>query len=184
MQQSTSIRNFCLSALMCALLVTSTLLLRFPLPGTDVLFTTQLIFVLLSGLVLPTPYGLYAVLGYIFLGLMGIPVFSSVSGLAVIATPSFGFLLGFPCAVLVSSFVRQLLAQKKSCDLLAALAGTFIMYVVALGYIALLNGIWLRAPIGVTELLATYCAWFLPLDIVKAALAAMIAPRLRKAIRL
>lgn len=184
MQKSRSIRHFCLSALMCALLIVSTLLLRFPLPGTDVLFTTQLIFVLLAGLVLPTPYGLYAVLGYIFLGLMGIPVFSSVSGLAVVATPSFGFLLGFPCAVMIAALVRRFLEQKKSCDILAALAGTIAVYMVALSYIALLNGVWLRSPIGLKELLATYCAWFLPLDIVKAALAAMIAPRLRKAIRL
>lgn len=182
--QGKSIRLFCCAALLCALLVVSTLLLRFPLPGTDVLFTTQLVFVLLSGLVLPFPYGLYGVLGYLALGLIGLPVFSSVSGPSVVATPTFGFLMGFPCAVLIAGVIRRILQKKKSCDLVAALAGTLAMYVVALGYIALLNGLWLRTPIGIKELLAVYCAGFLPLDVVKAVMAAMIAPRLRKAIRL
>ena len=42
-----SARLLCYSALMCTLIIVSTLWIRFPIPGTDVMFTTQVFFVLL-----------------------------------------------------------------------------------------------------------------------------------------
>ncbi|MEG0270133.1 MAG: hypothetical protein RR821_07750, partial [Clostridia bacterium] len=47
------------SALMCALIIVSTLWFKFGIPGTDVLVTTQVFFVLLCGQLLPTRYCLY-----------------------------------------------------------------------------------------------------------------------------
>lgn len=175
--------QLCLSALMCVLLIVSTLLLRFPFPGTDVLFTAQVFAVLLCGLTLPLGCGLYAVCGYLFLGLMGLPVFSSVSGPAAIASPSFGYLLGFPFALFAESFVLEKLHEKKSRFILAALAGVLAIYFVALPYIALLKGLWLKAPLGFAELLQVYCLGFLPMDILKALLSAVAAPSLLKALR-
>lgn len=181
-QKKSNIRLVCCAALMCTMLVVSTLLIRFPLPGTDVLFTTQLIFILLSALILPVPYGLYAVVAYLLLGLIGLPVFSSVCGPAVVFTPSFGFLLGFLFAVLAAAYVRSRLEAKKGCDLLAALSGTVVMYIAALTYIAVLNQLWFHSTVSFRELFSIYCAGFLPLDLLKTVLAALIAPRLRKAI--
>jgi len=179
-----SIMMLCLSALICALMVISTLFFRFPLPGTDVMFTFQVLIVLLCGLVFPLRYGLYAVAGYIVLGFVGFPVFSSVSGPGVVVAPSFGYLLGFPCAICMERIFRRRFSNKKSCDVLAALMGICVMYSVALFYIALLMNLWLKKPLGVGELFSVYCLAFLPLDIIKAILAALIAPRLRKALKL
>lgn len=175
---------FCVSSLMCATLIVSTLVLRFPLPGTDLLITAQLLFALLSGLVLPLVYSLLSIIGYIFLGLIGLPVFSAASGPAIVFTPNFCFLLGFLAAVTVEFFLCKMLKDKKNCDFLAALSGTFAMYVVALPCIALQNRVLLQSPIGITELMLGYCAIFLPFDLLKAYLASLIAPRLRKAIHL
>lgn len=177
-----SIEMLCLSALMCALLILSAVLFRFPLPGTDVLFTLQVMAVLMCGLVLPLRYALYSVLGYIALGLLGLPVFSSVCGPGAVFTPSFGFLLGFPAAVGVEHFLLDGLKSKKSRDFVAALCGIFAMYTVALCYIALLKGLWMRETVAFGELFMLYCFPFLPMDILKALLAALIAPRLRKAL--
>ena len=84
-----SARLLCYSALMCALIIVSTLWIRFPIPGTDVMFTTQVFFVLLCGQLLPPRYCLYTLLLYVGMGLAGVPVFSSICGPAVLSTPSF-----------------------------------------------------------------------------------------------
>ena len=44
------VRLLTLSALMCALIIVSTLWLKFTIPGTDVMFSSQVFFVLLCGL--------------------------------------------------------------------------------------------------------------------------------------
>ena len=95
------------SALMCALLIVSTLWFKFNIPGTGVLFTTQVLFVLLCGQILPPAACLAAIGAYLALGLLGVPVFSATQGLAVMATPSFGYLLGFPVAAVLPAAVRR-----------------------------------------------------------------------------
>lgn len=169
------------SSLMCALLIVSTLWFKFTIPGTGVLFTTQVLFVLLCGQILP-PVGCLAAIGaYLALGLLGVPVFSATQGLAVMATPSFGYLLGFPVAAAVTAAVRQKLSQRKAGAYAASLAGLAALYAVALPYIALLNSLYLGKPIPLPILLGSYCLAFLPLDIVKGLLAAFFGERLRKA---
>ena len=65
---------------MCALIIVSTLWIRFPIPGTDVMFTTQVFFVLLCGQLLPPRYCLYTLLLYVGLALLWrlLPKLSSV----------------------------------------------------------------------------------------------------------
>ena len=53
------VRLLTLSALMCALIIVSTLWLKFTIPGTDVMVTSQVFFVLLCGLLLPPRYCFY-----------------------------------------------------------------------------------------------------------------------------
>ena len=172
------------SALMCAILIISTLWFKFTLPGTDVLFTTQVLFVLLCGQLLPCKY-CFATIGlYLLLGLCGLPVFSAASGPAVLATPSFGYLLGFPFAAAAVSFFRAKLCGARWGRYAASLIGVAVLYAVALPYIACLKGLYLNAPIPVGTLLTAYCFAFLPLDILKAVLAALLGSRLEKPLRL
>lgn len=60
------------------------------------------------------------------------------------------------------------------------LIGVAVSYVIALPYVALLKGVYLNAPVSLGVLLSSYCFAFLPLDIVKALLAAALAGRLEK----
>ena len=71
------VRLLTLSALMCALIIVSTLWLKFTIPGTDVMVTSQVFFVLLCGLLLPPRYCFYTLGTYLLLGLAGLPVFSA-----------------------------------------------------------------------------------------------------------
>lgn len=172
-----------LSAMMCALLAVSTVWLRFPLPGTDVLFTTQVLFVLLCGQLLPPRYCLLAIGGYLALGLCGVPVFSAVQGVGVIATPTFGYLLAFPFAAGLEAWCLKRFQYQKWSGWLASALGLALLYAVALGYIAALKGLYQQTPIGFSQLMSVYCLAFLPLDLVKAALAAWSGTILRGRLR-
>lgn len=174
------VRLLTLSALMCALIIVSTLWLKFTIPGTDVMFSSQVFFVLLCGLLLPPRYCFYTLGAYLLLGLAGLPVFTATVGLAVIATPSFGYLIAFPFEAAVTSAAAGRLVNQKGGRYISVLIGVAVSYVIALPYVALLKGVYLNAPVSLGVLLSAYCFAFLPLDIVKALLAAALAGRLEK----
>ena len=168
------------SALMCTLLIISTLWLKFYIPGSSVMFTTQVLFILLCGQILPPSYCFAAVGTYLALGLMGIPVFSATQGLAVIPTPSFGYLLSFPVAAMAVSFVNTRIKKTRGHAYISSLAGLLIIYIIALSYIYILQNIYFANPTSFTYLLQAYCLAFLPFDIIKALLAAFIGNKLSK----
>jgi biotin transport system substrate-specific component len=165
---------------MCSLIIVSTLWIKFPIPGTDTLFTTQVFFILLCGQLLPPRYCLLSIGAYLLLGLVGIPVFSATQGLAVIATPSFGYLLAFPIAASVVSATRSKLGTAHGARLISSLVGICVIYLIALSYVAALKNLYLATPIPFSTLLGSYCLAFLPMDVVKGVCAALLAPRLEK----
>lgn len=172
------------AALLCAIIVVSTLWLKFSIPGTDVMVTTQVFFVLLCGFLLPPQYCLLCLGTYLLLGLIGLPVFSATVGPAVLSTPSFGYLLAFPFAAAGVSCLQKKWSAKKFGPLWASFCGVAISYVIALPYIAILKAVYLQTPISLVTLLSAYCLAFLPLDIVKAFLAALLGTRLQKALKI
>ena len=86
------LRELTLCAVFVALITAGTF---FKIPiGGDV-YTLQFLFTLTAGLVLGEKLGAAAVGTYIFMGLIGIPVFAMGGGPAYILQPTFGYLLGF-----------------------------------------------------------------------------------------
>ena len=72
---------------------------RIPLPFSPVPLTLQTFFVLLSGACLGGPLGATSQLSYVFLGVLGLPIFASAgSGLSYFLGPTGGYLLGFVIA--------------------------------------------------------------------------------------
>lgn len=176
------VRLLTLSALMCAIIIVSTLWLRFTIPGTEIMVTTQVFFVLLCGLLLPPRYCLYTLGAYLLLGLLGLPVFTATVGPAVLVTPSFGYLLSFPFSAAAVSLAAAKWEHQKWGRYAAALLGLAVSYAISLPYIAALKALYLDAPLPLGALLSAYCFAFLPLDIVKAVLAAALAGRLERAL--
>ncbi len=183
MQNRSRVYWLSLSAMMCALLAVSTLWLKFPIPGTDVLFTTQVLFVLLCGQLLPPRYCLLAIGAYLALGLCGVPIFSAAQGIGVVVTPTFGYLLAFPFAAWIEALCLKGLKKGFVGRLLAAAIGLALLYAIALGYIAALKGLYQKTPIGISQLMSVYCLAFLPLDAVKALLAAVLGGRISRLTR-
>ncbi len=171
-----------LSALCTALMVVGAYL-RFPLPFLAVQFTTQVFFLLVTGLVLPPKYSAGALCAYVLLGLIGLPVFSQGSGLQTVLTYNFGYLLGFIFSAFITSVLRKRWKEKKWGYIVPALIGVLAVYAVALPYAALVSAIYMAKPIAFTALINGFFLAFLPLDILKAAGAALVASQLQRVLR-
>jgi len=160
-----------LIALFAALIIVGTFL-RIPIPPVPI--TLQTFFIYLASLVLGPFAAFLSVAIYMFLGLIGLPVFTSGGGFAAFIGPTGGFLLG----MLVASFVGGLIAfsSKKSnfaLNLIALLVETVIIYGLGNWYFSVsLNKTFL-------ESLKLCCYPFLIGDTVKIILCLILAKNFR-----
>ncbi len=140
-----------------------------PLPFTPVPLSLSTFAVILSGAALGPSRGFATTAAYLALGLAGAPVFASAgSGWAF---ASFGFVLGYmPAAWLMGMGARRGADRKLGTMLLAALAGSAVIYAVGVG--------WLLAflDVGLTDGLRMGVLPFLPGDALKIAAATLALP--------
>ena len=95
----------CRAALLCALLCVLSVI---SIPVGTIPVTAAVFGVFLCGILLPPRYALAAVCGYLALGLVGLPVFSSFgSGIGVLLGPTGGYLWGYPLMALLPSLARR-----------------------------------------------------------------------------
>lgn len=101
-------------SLMSAFIVLTAIGALVTIPVFTIPITMQVPIVLLSGFFLGKKYGLLSQLGYLALGLLGLPIFSAMrGGPGVILTPTFGFLIGFPVAAFVCGMLREKINEKN-----------------------------------------------------------------------
>lgn len=150
---------------------------RIPLPFTPVPITLQTFFVLLSGACLGAGLGASAQLSYIFLGILGVPLFTGTgSGLFYLFGPTSGYLLGF---VLASFFTGRFIAYCKN---LYAVLGLLCLA----DFIILITGtLWLKFLLGhsLNKLLLIGFIPFIPGDLLKAVVASLIYVRLKSRLK-
>ncbi len=79
------------------------------IPIGPVPFTMQFLFCAYAGVLLGSKRGLYAMLLYLSIGLVGIPIFTKGGGISYIFQPTFGYLIGFTiCAFIVGRLTEKL----------------------------------------------------------------------------
>lgn len=101
-----SATDLALIAAFAALISALTYLGAIPVGGAGVPVTLQTFGVMLAGCLLGPVRGLLAVLLYLGLGFIGLPVFAEhTAGVGVLAQPSAGYLLSFPLAALVGGLM-------------------------------------------------------------------------------
>jgi biotin transport system substrate-specific component len=149
-----------------------------PIPGTPVPFSLQPMIVVLAGLMLGPIAGAASMALYLAIGAAGIPVFSPVPGLpqgiARFVGPTGGYLIAYP----IAAYVTGMVAGKQSTyfrRFIAACAGVAMIFIGGIAQLTVLNQSLTRAiDLGITP--------FIPLDAVKALIAAGIAtPRKQQA---
>lgn len=100
----TAVKKTVITALFTALIAAGAFI-RIPLPPVPV--TLQTLFVLICGLLLPLSLSLSALGVYFFLGLVGLPVFTSGGGIAAFAGPTGGYITGMVPAVVILALFRK-----------------------------------------------------------------------------
>lgn len=132
--------------------------------------TAQSLGIMLCGTVLGARRGALAVLLFLALVALGLPLLSGGrGGLGVFASPTVGFLLGFPVAAFVAGLVTEKLrlAILPAAAIGAFLGGVIALYAFGIPGLALM----LDKPLGEAALMVTA---FLPGDLIKVVLAALI----------
>jgi len=122
----TSLLKSILTALFAALIAVGAFV-KIPLPPVPI--TLQTLFALISGLLLPLSVSLSSVLIYLFLGVAGLPIFTSGGGLAAITGPTGGYLIGLLPAVIVAGVMMKKEKKNLLWYLLSALLATIALYI-------------------------------------------------------
>lgn len=138
--------------------------------GFGVPITAQSLGIMLCGTVLGARKGALAVLVFLALVAVGLPILSGGrGGLGVFASPTVGFLIGFPVAAFVAGFVVERLRAPigLAAGVGAALGGVVVLYAFGIPGMALM----LHKTLPEAALLITA---FLPGDAIKVVLAALI----------
>ena len=170
-------RNLTLVALFAALIAALALIPKFSL-GFGVPITAQSLGIMLCGTVLGAKRGALAVLLFLLLVALGLPLLAGGNrGLGAFMLPSSGFLIGFP----VAAFVTGLIVEKwygPSLTIVAAVASVIGGIVVL--YIFGIIGLSIALDKSLLESAALVTV-FIPGDIIKAVLAGFITSGLAKA---
>lgn len=144
--------------------------------------TLQTLAIFLAVTLLGTGRGTAAVGLYIFIGAIGIPVFSSFKGgLAVLLGATGGYIIGFiPMAVIAGIIIGD--SQKRLRIILALSAGILVLYSFGTVFFILM---WMRGgeQIGFYTVLAKCVLPFIPADAIKIWICTEITVRLKGKIK-
>lgn len=144
-----------------------------PLPPVPI--TAQTFFLNVAAILLGGPLGAASQFIYVMLGIVGMPVFSGgKAGLGVLFGPTGGYLLGFIIAAFVIGIVNKIRKEAGIFwNIFSMLIGMLIIYL--LGSIQLS----IVAKMDFSKALAVGVLPFIPGDIIKIILAAVICLRLK-----
>lgn len=163
-------RHIAQIALFAALIAALGLVPKFDL-AAGVPITAQSLGVMLAGCLLGARRGALAVLLFLFLVALGLPLLAGGrGGLGVFMGPTVGFLLGFPVAAFVTGYFSAQWrgsAPVVTTVLAAIFGGVVVLYIFGIVGFAMVT--------GQTLAQATSIMWvFVPGDVVKAGLAGII----------
>ncbi len=140
----------------------------------------QNLFTLLSGMVLGKRSGASSQLMYLFLGAVGLPVFSGFrGGLGVLWGPTGGFLIGFVISsYIVGMLVEKLIKVSLYSYFAIGLLGILIIYIVGVTQLTIIT------DIGIKEAIIVGVIPFLLGDCLKVMAASFLAIRINSVVSL
>jgi len=179
--QSTRTRDMAFTAL-AAVIITVCSYITIPIGAVP--FTLQTFAVFSVTAILGTRKSFFAILLYIIMGVLGLPVFSGMKGgIGVLFGTTGGYILGFLIVPLVYGLLTFVFNRKMITELAALALGDFIVFFLGtVWFIAVYTGTKGAVTIGQA---AAWCVIpFIVPDLVKLVVAVVLAGRVRKALRL
>ena len=174
MKRRNLIVTLTLSALFCTLICVGSFI-RIPIPNMMPM-TLQTFFVLLTALVLPFKASILAIVTYIALGLIGLPIFSGGGGLGYVLMPNFGFVIGFFIATIIMSKVAENLKNRKLWQYIAiSFLGVVIIYIIGILYFAFITNVYNKGDYSAIWFIQTVFLPFLPKEIICIVLSSFLA---------
>ncbi|AIF68612.1 biotin transporter BioY [Palaeococcus pacificus DY20341] len=147
------------------------------IPIGEVPITLQVLFILLSGLILGSRLGFLSQIIYLLMGAIGLPVFAGFKGgFVYLYGPTGGYLIAFP----IAAFLVGLISEKKE-----NITGYAIASLVGILAIYLLG--WFRLGLFMHDFGKAFkvgVAPFIVIDLLKAVIAVVVADRVKRAVRI
>ncbi|WMJ80741.1 biotin transporter BioY [Clostridium sp. MB40-C1] len=174
MTKKINIRDIIYSAMFAAIISVLGYVI-IPLPFSPVPITAQTLAVMLAGCVLtPIQAGL-SISTFLFLGIIGIPVFSGGrAGIGVIAGPTGGYLIGFLIGTIVISLIKGKGDSIVRLIFSSILGGIIIVYLIGVPWLGKVSGI------GVYKAFISGALPFIWGDLFKALAAGFIGRKINK----
>lgn len=177
---STPSRDIALVAAFAALISASAYVGAIPVGSAGVPITLQTLTVMLAGCILGPLRGFSAVMLYLALGAVGLPVFAEhSSGIGVFSGPSGGYLIAFPLAAALGGFLVKYVARDRRTRALVVFACSITASILVIHLLGIL-GMKLYFDVSFRQA-ATYDLPFWIGDVVKTSLVAMIAAEVHRA---
>jgi biotin transport system substrate-specific component len=165
------LRSLVLCSLMAGLMAVGAYI-YVPIGPVPIVLTS--LFVLLSGLLLGPYYGAASAGLYLFIGAMGLPVFSGGrGGLAHFIGPTGGYLFGYVLSAWATGFIAGRFHRSRAGKVIAVIIGSLFIYALGVPWLKTVtqmtwNKAWMAGMIP-----------FLPGDALKAAAAVLLFRSLR-----
>ena len=151
-----------------------------PLPKPLVQFTLQTFAMFMALTTLGGRRGLYAIVVYLLLGAVGVPVFSGFQGgLGVLLDTTGGYIIGFAAAALVYWLLTAKLGDSLPVKIAACVLGLAVCYAFGTAWFLVLYAR-TTGPIGVTTALSWCVLPYIVPDLLKLALAVVLSGRIKK----
>ena len=144
------------------------------IPAGPVPVSLSTLVILLTVYILGTSRALAAVSVYILIGLVGVPVFSGFSaGPAKLLGPTGGYIIGYIPMAAVAGLVIDRYWKNRFISAAGMLAATAVLYTLGTAWLAY------SAGMNFTSALAAGVIPFIPLDLIKILISALIGPVLK-----
>ena len=174
MNTNTKIKDITYISLFAALICVSAYIV-IPLPFSPVELTMQTLIIMLTGCILTPRQAAFSVLIYLLIGAIGVPVFAGgAAGIGIIVGKKGGYLLGFLIGAVAISFLKGKGTNFIRLFIANAIGGIVIVYFFGV--------LWLNfvTHIGIVKAFSLGALPFIPLDLLKAGIAAIVGQKLNK----
>lgn len=155
-------KDLIISAL-CAAMMAAFSQLSFPIPFSPVPITLQIFGVVLISSIATRKQSIWAIIVYILLGAMGVPVFARFSGgFSSLVGPTGGYLIGFIVMTIIISYARDC---KKPLFIFLTYVAVALDYAFGVGQLSIVTGTSITAslvaglyPFIIKDIIVTLCA--------------------------